>query len=186
MFSPELVKREIPLTLANDRIRGLCWFSFSDGTRSRQSWECVFDTGATRTLVPQRVWRTFAEQIDWVAGSDSLARGIGGQRIPSRDGVVASTWISSSSLETVSYSNCRLRFLFDDDAVQEGVIQENLRYLLIGLRGGILDRGGLCLNVRGQQVCLVLLSRSRPLFKASRRQAIALFPVIEPGLLVAA
>jgi hypothetical protein len=88
---------------------------------------------------------------------DTTAQGIGGIAIPARWGKCDLKVTSSKLTETAVYNDCDMKFLLDDDAVGAGTIRRPLTKMLIGIEGGILERGGLCINRKNNRYYLVEL-----------------------------
>lgn len=124
------------------RIQGHCWVSYP-GKRIGVH-DCVVDTGASLTTIPQHMWSE-SVSVDWVRGLPKEAMILAnGGTIEAREVMLP---LMISGLEDdlpFDLGECRVWLAFDDDAGRR------YKQALFGVGGGALAKGGLCINWKEQ------------------------------------
>ena len=163
--------RQLPLIIQGHSIMGYCLIGPDEFM-----YECIFDTGAAYSAIPQKVWKHDfrREDIDKpeyksvnrvsVFGHSCPAKrvpvqiSIMGDVDPTRLLGVGSIEYTEDNL--IDFGECYVDFLFDEDAqvlapVSSKQSQERLKYVYIGLGGGTFRNGGLCINWTKPEAVLV-------------------------------
>jgi hypothetical protein len=147
MFGPH---RERVRFAINKRIEGSCWITYPNGVEDIQG--CVVDTGATYTIIPQRHWQPFyrPDEIIALKVTATLVKGVGGTLTSAsvRCGLKLS---GTDILSDIPFDLgiCVVLLAFDDDA------NKPMKQVLFGLNGGVLEKGGLCINWKDKIACFV-------------------------------
>ena len=123
------------------RIEGLCWIAFSSGRNVL--FDCVVDTGAHYVLVPQERWKNHVSADDALKLKKGETRGIGGS-LEVLETKLPITIVSRDS--AFELGPCTVLLALDEDAAEKDKKHQPLRQVLLGIGGGTLDKGGLCIN----------------------------------------
>ncbi len=130
------------------RIKGNCWITYPEG--GEDVLGCVVDTGAGCTSIPQRFWSRFLTD-DYVSTLPPAKpiHGVGGS-IDVRE-IELPLMISGPNLNDIPFDlgTCKVWLALDQDAGKP------MKQVLLGVGGGVLDKGGLCINWREKQAYYV-------------------------------
>jgi hypothetical protein len=137
------------------RIEGLCWVTFPGG--GEEILDCVIDTGAGHTTIPQRFWSNYISPQEADKLPKQSIRGAGGL-IDVRVCTVSLKVSGRSDLSTDPFDlgECTVWLALDrdaaEDAAKKGQKPMQMRQVLFGAGGGSLDKGGVCINWKEREV----------------------------------
>lgn len=139
-----------PVGSSRKRIKGYLKATFPNG--SEEIALCIIDTGAECTAIPQWIWSQHITR-DAVLQIRQKKRigGVGGGVV---DVVETEMPLELTGLDFLSdtafdLGKCRVWLAFDDESAKP------MKQVLLGVGGGVLDKGGLCINWKEEQVYFV-------------------------------
>lgn len=186
MFSKDVSFREIPC-LAKETGRGasiLCRCFFGK-TLEGLEHSCKIDTGAALTVIPRVIWEQefLKEYVENLPKADPPYAGIGGQPIRTHVGTAPIGVLGNMDdkeyqrLQKIAprqaddyygqhllfLGECKVLFRMDGQpgAGAPDVDQLDKAYVLLGLGGNTLKKGGLCINWSGKQPQAHLIERKQ-------------------------
>ncbi|HEX3150986.1 MAG TPA: hypothetical protein VHR66_23100 [Gemmataceae bacterium] len=145
-------RERVRFSIKDNRIKGVCEIEFPNGRKYAQS--CVIDTGAMRTLVPQDVWEPF-DRPSFTSGLKRKSANTAGGKLPVyavKCTLRLSAEANAGPSGPYDLGTCDVLLACDADAVAKEKAQdpnsprEPLKEILLGLGGGALEKGGLCIN----------------------------------------
>ena len=163
--------RQLPLIIQGHSIMGYCLIG-----PDKFMCECIFDTGATYTAIPQKLWRDYFRREDIektvyqsVNRVSVFGHSCPAKRVPVQISIMGDVdpirLLGAGSSQytddnTIDFGECFADFLFDEEVdvlapVSSMKSQERLKYVYIGLGGGTFRNGGLCINWTKPEAVLV-------------------------------
>lgn len=127
---------------------------FGDHDPGAEPPRCVVDTGAPVTILPRRVWSKYTEKINFLDRTTKI-RGLGGSEIRAEYGVVDIWVFGERSPHASPIIKLKIVAKCAHDGVDPG--SRDLPFTILGIGGGTIQRGGLCLNFAQDECYLVQL-----------------------------
>ncbi len=112
-------------------------------------WPCIVDTGSSLSIFPENVWTSHVKQIDFKPKKELPLRVLG-QEIPASEWHLGDIVISLYGNDGRAILSRMLRAAFVEPS------NVGLKESVLGITGGLMDLGGLCLNFKDD--CCVLVA----------------------------
>lgn len=140
-----------------ERLTAYCYIAYP-GVDDPPMIECLLDTGSVRIVVPQWCWRGRVPSPDTLRTSP--IRGAGGPfgAYEAVFEVAISDESSTGPSDRYSLGPCTVCLARDEEAVETAMKNDpklsreaanaryRLRRVILGVGGGVFDRGGVCIN----------------------------------------
>lgn len=161
MFSSSNISNKISLAIVNDQIRARCWVCF-DSNEDPFDFPCKIDTGASKTVIPQSCWEQFKDRLDIDFSHTENLFSSGVPMLAHR--VKLAVMVSGKdSICPIDLGQCELFLAYDRQRALvhnssidgSGTQAQELKVVLLGLGGGSMDNGGLCIDWKEKTAYLV-------------------------------
>ncbi len=128
------------------RIKGYIWAEFPNGEMNER---CIVDTGAEVTTIPSRIWSLFMTLDEVMQLDQRTVGGVGGGvvKVGETDLRVGLTGLDNPLQIPYDLGLCKVWLAHD--------VATPMKQVLLGVGGGVLDRGGLCINWKEETVYYV-------------------------------
>lgn len=134
-----------PKGSSRKRIKGYIWAVFVNGEMNER---CIVDTGAEVTTIPHRIWSMFMTHSEVLRLPQRILGGVGGGVVKAGETTLQLGLTGLGNMYDVPHDlgPCTVWLAFDNEAAKP------MRQVLLGVGGGTLDKGGLCINWKEEKV----------------------------------
>ncbi|MBL8892618.1 MAG: hypothetical protein JNL67_21760 [Planctomycetaceae bacterium] len=136
--------------------RVIGWLYITFPNQSEDFRQCVFDSGAELTVIPHHVWSVFVNPVEYEELADAPPIvGVGGSKCEVKYMHVGLA-LGGPKFDVFELGKCKVLLARDDKAAMR------LPNILLGVGGGVLEKGGLCINWKENLACFIEVDDANP------------------------
>jgi hypothetical protein len=130
------------------RVKGSCWITYPGF--GEDVLFCVVDTGTNVTSIPQKFWSQYLTNEFVSSLPTKSVSGVGGNiDVRETELPLKISGLDFKRDEPFDLGRCKVWLALDQDAGKP------MEQVLLGVGGGVLEKGGLCINWKEQQAYFI-------------------------------